>query len=307
MAGSVVILGIYVADTSFQAARLPAMGETLMGDGFVLGPGGKGSNQAVAAARAGADAHLIARIGQDAFAQIAHGIWAEAGVTPQVVTDPDTPTGAAMVFVQTGTGENAIIVYPGAAGRLTPEDVQDRADLIKAASVFATQLEAPMPAVLRGLEIARSAGVRTILNPAPAAELPAGMLALCDIVTPNQTEAAMLTGLPVQGLDGAAAAARALRAAGAGAAIVTLGSQGALLDDGAQVLHVPAFVAGNVVDTTGAGDAFNGGLATALAEGMDPIAAVRFGCATASISVTRPGTAPSMPSRAEIDALLRRG
>ncbi len=144
----------------------------------------------------------------------------------------------------------------------------------------------------------------TILNPAPAAPLPTGMLALCDYVTPNESEAEALTGLPVTTVAEAEAAARALRAMGAGAAVITLGAQGALFHDGTQTVHVPAISAGPVVETTGAGDAFNGGFAVALAEGADPVAAVRFGCATAGISVTRAGTAPSMPSRQEIDALL---
>ncbi len=139
----------------------------------------------------------------------------------------------------------------------------------------------------------------TILNPAPAAPLPTGMLALCDYVTPNESEAEALTGLPVTTVAEAEAAARALRAMGAGAAVITLGAQGALFHDGTQTVHVPAVNAGPVVETTGAGDAFNGGFAVALAEGADPVAAVRFGCATAGISVTRPGTAPSMPARAE--------
>jgi len=170
-----------------------------------------------------------------------------------------------------------------------------------------TQLEQPMGAALRGLQLARAGGARTILNPAPAAALPDGMLALCDIVTPNESEAEALTGLPVTSVAEAEAAARALRAMGAGAVVITLGEKGALYHDGAQTVHVPAISAGPVVETTGAGDAFNGGFAVALAEGMDPIAALRFGAATAGISVTRPGTAPSMPARAEIDALLARG
>jgi ribokinase len=161
-----------------------------------------------------------------------------------------------------------------------------------------------MAAAVRALEVARAAGVRTILNPAPAAALPDGMLALCDYVTPNESEAEALTGLPVTSVDEAILAAKALRAMGAGAALITLGDKGALYHDGVQTVHVPVISAGAVVETTGAGDAFNGGFAAALSEGMDPVAAARFGCATAGISVTRAGTAPSMPARAEIEALL---
>ncbi len=303
----VVILGVFVADTAYRAARAPRIGETIMGDSFALGPGGKGSNQAVAAAKAGAETHFITRLGRDPFADMALATWARAGVIPAITQHDDSYTGAAYIFVEAATGNNAIIICPGVAGMISEADIEARADLIAGASIFVTQLEQPLPAAMRALQIARAAGVRTILNPAPAAPLPAGMLGLCDYVTPNETEAEALTGLPVTSVDEATAAAKALRAAGAGAAIITLGDKGALFHDGSRSVHVPVFNAGPVVETTGAGDAFNGGFAAALARGMDPVAAVRFGCATASISVTRPGTAPSMPSRAEIEALLARG
>ena len=302
----VVILGIFVADTAYRAERQPRMGETILGRSFVLGPGGKGSNQSVAAAMAGAETHFITRLGRDAFADIAMATWGKAGVHP-AVTRSDSYTGAAYIFIEEATGNNAIIVAAGAAGEISTADVEANAGLIASASVFVTQLEQPIPAAVRALEIARGAGVTTILNPAPAADLPAGMLALCDYVTPNESEAEGLTGLPVTNPDQALAAAKALISKGAGAAVITLGGQGALFDDGQQTVHVPVFKAGPVVETTGAGDAFNGGFAAALAGGMAPVDAVRFGSATAGISVTRPGTAPSMPSRAEIEALLARG
>lgn len=300
----VVILGVFVADTSYRAARPPRMGETILGDSFALGPGGKGSNQAVAAARAGAEVHMITRLGRDTFADMALKTWKWAGVTPAITQHADSYTGAAYIFVEAATGNNAIIVCPGVAGEISETDIDQRADLIRRAGVLVTQLEQPLPAALRALQIAREAGVTTVLNPAPAAPLPTGMLALCDVVTPNETEAEALTGLPVTSVAKAEAAARALRAQGAGAVIITLGDKGALYHDAARTVHVPVMLAGPVVETTGAGDAFNGGFAAAISEGMDPVAAVRFGVATASISVTRPGTAPSMPTRAEIEALL---
>jgi len=305
MAKPIVILGVFVADTAYRAARQPRMGETILGDSFALGPGGKGSNQSVAAARAGGDVTFITRLGQDTFADMALATWARAGVKTAVTQDAGSYTGAAYIFVDSATGDNAIIVAPGAAASISESDIDAQAALIGRAGVFVTQLEQPLPAALRALQIAREGGVTTILNPAPAAPLPTGMLALCDYVTPNESEAEALTGLPVTTVAEAEAAARALRAMGAGAAVITLGAQGALFHDGTQTVHVPAVNAGPVVETTGAGDAFNGGFAVALAEGADPVAAVRFGCATAGISVTRPGTAPSMPARAEIDALLR--
>lgn len=302
----IVILGIFVADTAYRAARQPRMGETILGTSFVLGPGGKGSNQSVAAAMAGGRTHFITRLGDDAFAEIARATWAKAGVVPEVTIDRESYTGAAYIFLEEATGNNAIIVAPGAAGRVSPEDVEARRTLIEGAAVFVTQLEQPIPAALRGLQIARAAGVVTILNPAPAAELTDEMLALCDFITPNESEAEGLTGLPVTSVTEAEAAADALMARGVGAVVITLGDKGALYRDRTRSVHVPVISAGPVVETTGAGDAFNGGFAVALSEGQDVVEAVRFGVATAGISVTRPGTAPAMPARAEIEALLAR-
>ncbi len=305
--GRVVILGVFVADTAYRADRQPKMGETILGRSFALGPGGKGSNQAVAAARAGAETHMITRLARDPFGDMALATWKAAGVTPAVWTVDTGYTGAAYIFVEAATGNNAIIVCPGVAGDISAADIEERAELIAGASVFVTQLEQPIAAAQRALEIARAGGAITVLNPAPAADLPSGLLALCDYITPNESEAEALTGLPVTTPDQAIAAAKALRVAGAGAAVITLGQQGAVFHDCTRTVHVPAFDAGPVIETTGAGDAFNGGFAAALARGLDPVDAVRYGSATAGISVTRPGTAPSMPSVAEIEALLAKG
>lgn len=300
----IVNLGIFVADCSFRTPRLPRLGETLLGHGFALGPGGKGSNQAVASGLAGGQVHFITRLGDDDFAAIARSVWARAGVTPEVTVDPASYTGAAAIMVEAPSGNNAIIVAPGAAARLTPADLDTRRDLIAGAAVFMTQLEQPVDAARRGLEIARAAGVTTILNPAPAAALPDAMLGLCDYLTPNETEAELLTGLPVTTLVEAEAAADALLARGVGAVVMTLGANGALYRSRSQTLHSPVFTAGPVTDTTGAGDAFNGGFAVALAEGRPVAEAMRFASATAGLSVTRAGAAASMPTRAEIEALL---
>lgn len=302
--GPIVILGVFVADTAYRAARQPRLGETVLGERFTLGPGGKGSNQAVAAARAGGRVHFITRLGTDAFADLALSTWGEAGVVPEVERSPESYTGAAFIFLESGTGQNAVLIAPGAAGLISEEDIDGKADLIRGASVFVTQLEQPIPAAIRALQVAREAGVTTILNPAPAAPLPDGTLALCDWVTPNESEAEGLTGIVVADPQTAEAAARALVARGAGGVVVTLGGQGALLLHEGAATHLPALKAGEVVDTTGAGDAFNGGFAVALSEGRPPEEAVRFGIALAGISVTRPGTAPSMPRREEIEALL---
>lgn len=304
MAHDIVILGVFVADTAYRADRQPKMGETILGHSFVLGPGGKGSNQSVAAARAGGDVAFLSKLGDDDFADMAMATWQGAGVTPKVTRDASSYTGAAYIFIEHSTGNNAIIISPGAAATISVADIEARAELIRSARVFVTQLEQPIDAAERALAIAREGGAITVLNPAPAAELPDRVLALCDYVTPNESEAEGLTGLPVKTAQDAAQAAEALMARGVSQVIITLGEQGALYHDGAAPLHVPAIRAGDVVETTGAGDAFNGGFAVALAEGKNPADAVRFANATAAISVTRPGTAPSMPSRDEIDALL---
>ncbi len=303
----IVILGVFVADTAYRASRQPKMGETLMGSGFALGPGGKGSNQAVAAARAGGDVTFITRLGTDAFGDLAMQTWAEAGVRTSVIRDPGSYTGAAYVFVEEGTGNNAIIVAPGAAANISRADIEANRERIASAAVFVTQLEQPLEAAVAALAIARQGGAITILNPAPAIRLDAAVIALCDYLTPNETEAEILTGLPVTNADEARKAADALLAMGARTVLVTLGARGALYHSRDQSIVVPALHAGPVVETTGAGDAFNGGFAAALARGLPPIDAVRFGSAVAGISVTRPGTAPAMPSLGEVEALLARG
>jgi ribokinase len=303
----VAILGIFVADVAFMASRLPVIGETIIGSGFAMGPGGKGSNQSVAAARAGAKVSFLSKIGEDTFGEMALSTWKGEGVDPRVVMSKTDATGAAFIFVNPATGENAIIVYPGAAGTISPADVEANAEAIRGAKVFVTQLEQPVLAAERGLSIARAAGVTTIFNPAPAEPFPASIYGLCDYIVPNETEAATLTGIAPGSEDDARRAGDVLLERGVGCALITLGERGALFHSRAQSVLVPAIDAGKVIDTTGAGDAFVGGFAVALADGMDPIAATRFGCATAGISVTRRGTAPAMPTRAEIEALLAEG
>ena len=297
--GKVTVLGIFVADAAFRADRMPVMGETILGNSFALGPGGKGSNQAVAAAKMGAGVAFISALGADAFAQMAHDMWADAGVTPVIREISDSYTGAAFIYVDEGSGDNAIIVSPGAAGLIGVQDIARARGEIESADVFMTQLEQPMEAALEGLRVARAAGVATLLNPAPAAELPGEMLALCDYITPNETETEAITGVAVTDGTSAEAASKVLKDMGVGLPIITMGEQGVYLDGHGMV---PAINAGKVVETTGAGDAFNGGFASALARGLTPLEAAQFGCVVAGISVTRPGAAASMPTRAEVDA-----
>lgn len=309
---SISILGIFVADTAYLAARMPVVGETITGSGFAVGPGGKGSNQAVAAARASAVSgqdpcvSFISKIGRDTFGDLALKTYAEAGVIPRLTVMDDQPTGAAFIYVNDKTGDNAIIVYPGAAGTITVDDVEAAREVIEASAIFVTQLEQPAEAAHHALKIARAAGVTTIFNPAPAEPFPETMYGLCDYIIPNETEAAALVGFPLDTIEDAKRAGDVLLGRGVGAAIITLGSRGVLFHAHNASVAIPAVAVGPVLDTTGAGDAFVGGFAAALADGKSPVDAVRFGCATAGIAVTRRGTAPAMPRREEIDALLSR-
>lgn len=301
----VFVLGSFVVDAAYRASRLPVWGETLLGNSFALGPGGKGSNQAVAAARAGASVTLLTKVGDDPFGDLGRKLWVDEAIDTAAVLHSTIPTGSAAILLDEHTGANAIVVVPGACGTLTAEEVECFATSIASTKVFLAQLEVPIPAIQRGLEIARAAGVPTVLNPAPAQILPPELLALVDFLIPNESEAADLTDLPVDSAAAATAAVAALLKLGVGNVVLTLGERGSLagLADGT-VTAIPPMHVGPVVDTTGAGDAFCGGFASALAEGQSPVQAAHFASAAAGISVTRHGTAPAMARRGEIDSVL---
>ena len=301
----ITVMGSFVADLTFRTPSLPRWGETVMGSAFRLGPGGKGSNQAVAAVRLNAEVAFISMLGSDAFGALARRTYADEGIDSEFVFETtEQETGGAAIIVDAATGENAIVVVPGACFHLTLEDVDRAQPAIESSSIFMTQLELPIPVVEHGLKLARKFGVATILNPAPASSLPESIYPLCDYLTPNETEAAALTGISLTGMAEIEQAAEALLTRGARNVVITLGAQGALVKNERLAEQVRAFDAGTVVESTGAGDAFNAGFAVGLAEGMDIMAATRFGCAVAGISVTRAGTAPSMPRRTEVDSLL---
>ena len=290
--------------------RQPRLGETILGERFTLGPGGKGSNQAVAAARAGGRVHIhhaARRRTPSPTSRSPPG--PRRASTPEVERSPESYTGAAYIFLESGTGQNAIIVAPGAAGLITEADIDAKADLIRGG--LGLRDAARAAAAGRDPRACRSRarrGSTTILNPAPAAPLPDGTLALCDWVTPNESEAEALTGHRRRPTPRAPRRRRGGSCAGGGRRGGDAGRAGrAAPPRRASRPTCPALRVGEVVDTTGAGDAFNGGFAVALSEGRAPLDAVRFGIATAGISVTRPGTAPAMPSRAEIDALALAG
>jgi ribokinase len=304
---AITVMGIFALDLAFRTHKLPAWGETVVGSSLATVPGGKGTNQAIAAARLGAETYFLSKIGTDAFGQIAEAAYREAGVrTDFLRRDPQAATGAAAILLDDATGENAIVVSPGASSALTISEIDAAREAIARSACFLTQCELPLSFARHALGLARSLGVPTILNPAPAVAGAESLLPLCDYVTPNEHEAQALTGLSVGTLAEAEAAADALLARGARHTILTLGARGAFVKSATLKQHIPAFDAAPVVDTSGAGDAFNGGFAAALAEGMDVIEAARFGCAVAGIAVTRPGTSPSMPRREEVEALLAR-
>ena len=308
MTKPISILGIFVADLTFRTDRMPNKGETFIGNSFKLGPGGKGSNQAVATRRAGAETIFITKIGKDTFGEMAMKLYADEGINVEYVWEiADMATGAASIVVNEETSENLIIVVPGAADDMVPEDLETAEAGIAKSSFFMASLEVPIPVMQRGLEVAKRNGIPTILNPAPAAILPDLVYGLSDYFTPNETEAAMLAGIPVETVDQAEAAAKIFLGRGVKTAVITLGELGVYVRNSEISQHIPAFDMGDkVLETTGAGDAFNGGFAHALADGMSLIEAIRFGSATAAISVTRLGTAPAMPFKNEIMELLNK-
>ena len=300
MAARIVVVGSFNADLVSYMQRMPRPGETVHGDSFMTGAGGKGSNQAVAAARLGADVTFIGRLGNDVFANLAYEIWDAEGVNSDyVVQDEDTATGVAPIFVDSA-GENMIVVVLGANSRVQSSDIDGARGRIAAADVLLVQLEINTDMVTYALQVAKQVGVTTILNPAPAAPIPRETIQLADYLTPNETELESLSGGAVSDV---AAAARSLMTRAEQTVVVTMGARGAQVVARDQTDTVPSFTV-DALDTTGAGDAFNAALAVGLAEGKSLAGSVRFANATAALCVTKAGAAGSAPYRAEVDALL---
>jgi ribokinase len=300
---SVLVVGSSNTDMVVQVHRLPKAGETVLGGQFVTAGGGKGANQAVAAARAGGQVTFIARIGSDAFGDRAvEGFAAEAINVQHIVRDRAFPSGVALIFVAK-TGENCIAVASGANGQLTAQDIRKARGAFRRAGVLLAQLEVPLPTVQAAVNLAVAAGIPVMLNPAPARPLPAKLLKSVYLLTPNETEAEMLTGARVDNNRAAEKAAEKLLRAGVRNVIITLGARGAFVA-GDSVRHwIPAFKV-RAVDATAAGDIFSGTLAVALAEGKPLLDAARFASAAAAVSVTRLGAQPSAPRRTEIEKML---
>lgn len=295
----ICVVGSANVDLTFCTPRLPKPGETLAGHAFHLGMGGKGANQAVAAARLGAKVALIARVGNDTFGQEAIRRYRAEGLDTNFVRqDASSPTGTAAIVVD-DAAENCILVVAGANAGLSPEDVRYASAVIQNADVLLCQLETPLEATLEAFRLARAAGVRTVLTPAPAMALPDSLLHLCDLCVPNKTEMELLVGCKVDSPDDAQSAARMLRERGVKTVVVTLGSRGALLLDAEGATHLPA-VEVAAVDPTGAGDAFTATLAVWLAEGFSLHEAAKQACIVGALTATRLGTQTAFPTLAEV-------
>ena len=289
---AIAVVGSLNMDLVVQVPRFPGSGETLARHDFHTIPGGKGANQAVAASRQGADVTMIGRVGADGFGETLRSNLMQDGINIRhVITDPDAPTGVALIGVE-DSEENRIIIVAGANGQVTPQDVDHAEADIAMAEVLLLQLEVPIPAVARAVELAHENNVTVILNPAPAQELPESLLSRVDYLIPNEGEAALLTG---QALAAPLDAAKTLRSAGVKNVIVTLGDQGALLVTDQLTEQIQGFPI-SAVDTTAAGDSFVAGFAAALASGMPADQAVRWGNASGALAATILGAQPSLPT-----------
>lgn len=300
----VTVVGSFAVGLTMRAPKLPIFGETMLGTDFDMGPGGKGSNQAVATARLGSNSALLALIGTDKLASIATDLYAAEGVDSSLLAvRAERATGVGIIILN-DRGENFIILDMGANELMNASTVDGAEERIKASDVVMTVLEIPTVAAARAMELGRRHGAKTILNPAPARALPDTLFAHVDYLTPNESELRILLGLPADDPRSSRELAGELRRRGVRNVVVTLGRTGALVLTDELDVMVPA-IAVDVVDTTGAGDAFNSGFAVALAEGRDIIDAVRFGVVCGGLACTRLGVVPSLPQRAQADALFQ--
>lgn len=300
----ILVIGSSNTDLVVNASKLPRPGETVLGGEFFVNPGGKGANQAVGAARAGKNVTFCCMTGKDDYGKAAKALFDKEGIdTSYIFSTPDKPSGVALITVDKNA-ENCIVVASGANLEIKPSDI-DKIKDFKDYDIVLAQLEIPMATVQHIGELAKKNGVKFVLNPAPAQKLPASLLSCVDIITPNETEAEILTGIKVTDDNSAVEAAKALCALGIKDVIITMGSRGALLYSGGKAEFVPAFKV-KAVDTTAAGDIFNGALCVALSEGKTLREAIVFASAASSISVTRSGAQASAPYRKEIEKVLEK-
>ncbi len=299
----IAVVGSLNMDLVIRTPHLPVPGETIIGRDFSTAPGGKGANQAVAAARLGGEVVMVGRVGTDDFASALRSNLNAGGVdTTYVLTDHQASTGVALITID-AKGQNTIVVAPGANGDVFREDIDHAKGAIASSRVLVAQLEVPLDTVTYALELARASHIITLLNPAPAQPLSDRVLALCDVIIPNETEASTLTGIPVKDWESARAAARELGRHGVPIVIITLGARGALAWHSGAVSHIPAFPV-TPVDTTAAGDAFVGAFALALARGLDLSTVLVRASAAGALATTKLGAQPSLPSESELESFL---
>ena len=304
MAQKVTVFGSFVVDLMARAPRLPVPGETVLGSFFKQGAGGKGFNQGIAAHKSGGDVTMITKLGRDSLAAVATDAMDGVGLSKDHLFYSETePTGVALISVDENTSQNEIIIVPGACATISDEDIASVAERIRESAYLLLQLEVNQDANEKVAAMAKAAGVKVIVNTAPYSPVTDEFLSGCYLVTPNEVEAEELTGICVSDLESADKAAKVFKDKGVQNVVITLGSRGVYVNEDGKSEIVPAYKV-NAIDTTGAGDAFNGGLLTALSEGKTIGEAARFANALAAISVQRIGTTPSMPTRAEIDKFL---
>ena len=303
-APQIVVVGSYATGLTMKASRIPISGQTLMGRGYRVDFGGKGSNQAVGCARLGAEVQFVCRMGNDRFGEMAFNLYREEGVgVIHAKRSDDAPTGVGFIVVEEESGRNCIVIDPGANALLSAADVGEAESALRSASVVLTQLEIPVTTAARAMERGRANAAITVLNPAPAGPLPDSLLRSVDVLTPNESEAKVLAGYPPDAAVEAHVVAQELVRSGVKHVVITLGEEGALLVNAGSQTRFPA-VKVQPVDTTGAGDAFNAGLAVALAHRCSIEQAVEFAVVTGAMAVTKEGVIPSIPRRDEVLAFL---
>jgi len=303
----IVCLGSFVVDLTCRSEHLPSPGETIKTDYFKMGPGGKGANQAVAARRAGGNIVLMTKVGTDILSKLALDHFKQEGFDEKyILIDEKNFTGIALINVDKNTSENSITVAPGACEHISSQDIELLKGEIESGDIFLSQLEVNMDAIEKAIKIAWNCKKTVVLNTAPALFVPNELLGMVTIVTPNEIEASMLTNIEVTDKDSAGRAARVFFDKGVKTVVITLGKKGAYINDGDKIEEIIDPIDVKVIDTTGAGDAFTGGLVTALAEDMPIVSAVKFAIATSALSVTKMGTAPAMPYRTEINKLIQK-